>query len=508
MHKQTGKVYLVGAGVRDIAYLTLKGQQLLQKAEVLIYDALVDSQFLALVTADCLKIDVGKRGGKPSTPQSKINQLLVAYCCQGKQVVRLKSGDPLIFGRSREEIEALNQAGCDFALVPGISSALAAPLLAGIPLTDKYLSRCFTILSAHQPETLDWEALARLDTLVILMGGRNLEKIVTFLQQQGKSPQTPIAIIRHCGSSEQRIWRGTLTDIVEKTAGVALTPTVMVIGEVVNLQDQFQKQTQDQGLPLEGKTILVTRAAQQSSQFSQMLQQQGARVIEMPALEIIPPSSWQDLDRAIANLRDFHWLILTSGNGVEYFLERLTTKGKDLRSLAGIKIAVVGKKTAAVLKRHGLQPDFIPPNFVADDLVANFPEAVAEKNILFPRVETGGREVLVQQLNSQGAQVVEVAAYQSACPSQINPTALAALQQQEVDVVTFASSKTARNFDQLLTQAIKGESLSSLNSICIASIGPQTSQACFKLWGRVDVEAKEYTLEGLTKAIVEWGKVK
>ncbi|NES85611.1 MAG: uroporphyrinogen-III C-methyltransferase [Moorea sp. SIO2B7] len=235
INENIGKVYLVGAGPGSIAYLTLRGKELLSQAEVLIYDALVDSQLLNLVPSDCLKLDVGKRGGCPSTPQDKINKLLVEYCLEGKQVVRLKSGDPLIFGRSSAEIEALRNAACDFELVPGISSALAAPLFAGIPLTDKILSRCFVVLSAHDPEILDWGTLARIDTLVILMGGRNLDKIVQQLEKNGRSPNSPIAIIKNCGRPQQQIWIGTLADIVEQTTGISLSPSVMVIGEVIEI---------------------------------------------------------------------------------------------------------------------------------------------------------------------------------------------------------------------------------------------------------------------------------
>ncbi len=504
MSKDKGKVYIIGAGPGSISYLTGKGRQLLSIAEVLIYDALVDPELLSLVSPECLKLNVGKRGGSCSTSQEKINQLLVAYCWQGKQVVRLKSGDPLIFGRSREEIQALTEASCDFELVPGICSALAAPLLAGIPLTDKFLSSCFVVLSAHKPDALDWQALSRIDTLVILMGGRNLSKILQQLQENDRSPLTPIAIIRNCARPDQQVWTGTLADIVDKTSGVSLSPAVIVVGEVVRLAESLQVQQQHK--PLASKTILVTRAAGQSAKFTELLQQQGAKVTEMPALVIRPPSSWQDLDRAIAQLESFHWLILTSANGVEYFFDRLTKSGKDARALAGIKIAVVGKKTAASLKKYHLQADFIPPNFVADSLVENFPESLADRKILFPRVESGGREVLVRELSAAGAEVVEVAAYESGCPEEIATAAWQALQQGTVDIVTFASSKTVKNFYHLIESALGNDSAmtppSLLEGICIASIGPQTSQTCREVLGRVDIEASEYTLEGLTQAII------
>lgn len=530
MTEDRGKVYLVGAGPGDTAYLTVKAQQLLTEAEVLVYDALVDTQLLQLVSSECLKFDVGKRGGKPSTPQSEIDKLLVEQCQRGLQVIRLKSGDPFIFGRSSSEIQALIAAGCPFEVVPGISSALAAPLLAGIPLTDPVMSRGFAVVSAHEPDALDWEALARIDTVVLLMGGTHLSEIIHQMQRHGRDAHSsPIAIIRACGRPQQQVWIGTLADILEQTAGVSLSPVVIVIGEVVrlreylrspfpeklvgsiaNLQPTTPPKVQPTTQMLTGKTILVTRAAGVSSQFSELLQQQGATVIEMPALVIGPPASWEALDNAIAHLSDYDWLILTSTNGINYFFERLLAQGKDVRALGGVKIAVVGKKTATSLKERGLQPDFIPPDFVADSLIEHFPEPLEGKKLLFPRVETGGREVLVQEMTAKGAVVTEVAAYQSGCPAQIAPAALEALQKQRVDVITFASSKTVKYFCQLLEKALLEDSgqiptlESRLQKICIASIGPQTSITCRQLLGRVDVEAKEYTLEGLTQAIVQW----
>jgi uroporphyrinogen III methyltransferase / synthase len=235
-----GKVYLVGAGPGDIEYLTVRGQRLLSQAEVLVYDALADDRLLQWVPPKCLQVDVGKRGGKPSPPQSDINHLLVEYCQQGKQVVRLKSGDPFIFGRCTSEIQALVEAHCPFEVVPGISAALAAPLLAGIPLTDPVLSRGFAVVSGHDPLALDWEALVRMETLVVLMGGSQLLEIVRLLQRYGKSSQTSIAIIRWAGRTQQQIWTGTLENIVRRTAGEPLSPTVIVIGEVVGLREFLQ----------------------------------------------------------------------------------------------------------------------------------------------------------------------------------------------------------------------------------------------------------------------------
>ncbi len=541
MIQEKGKVYLVGAGPGDVAYLTVKAYNLLAAAQVLVYDALVDAQLLQCVTPDCLKLDVGKRGGKPSTTQAEINKLLVKHCQQGKQVVRLKSGDPLIFGRCTSEIEALKASGCDFELVPGISSALAAPLLAGIPLTDPVLSRTFAVLTAHEPEVLDWEALSRLETLVILMGGQHLPEVVDQLVQHGRSHLTPIAIIRWAGTPRQQIWTAQLGNIVEQTTELSISPAVIVIGEVVGLRKYLQPENiyldknirqelekrhsqKEPGneststpqpmlsnfpsstLPLTGKTILVTRSVGQSSQFSDRLIALGATVIEMPTLEIGPPSSWEALDDAIAHLSDFDWLIFTSTNGIDYFFERLIAQGKDTRALAGVKIAVVGEKTAHCLKQRSLQPDFIPPNFIADSLVENFPEDLHGKKVLFPRVESGGREVLVKELTLKGAKVIEVAAYQSCCPSSIPREAELALQNRKINVITFASSKTVQFFYQLTDKIFSTNSDANrfLEGVCIASIGPQTSKTCHFLFKRVDVEAQEYTLDGLTQALITW----
>lgn len=257
-------------------------------------------------------------------------------------------------------------------------------------------------------------------------------------------------------------------------------------------------------LPLTDKTVLVTRAVGQAGQFSRLLQRQGATVIEMPTIEIVPPSSWDELDAAIGHLNDYDWLVLTSTNAVDYFFERLGSQLQDVRGLAAIKIAVVGEKTAARLKQHGLKADFIPPDYVADAMVVNFPGAVTGKKILFPRVESGGREVLVNAFVEQGAVVTEVAAYQSVCPEFGDPQAIAALKNHSVDVVTFASSKTVKHFCQLLERSIGDGWQRYLDKVGFASIGPQTSKTCRILLGRVEIEAQEFTLDGLTQAIVQW----
>jgi uroporphyrinogen III methyltransferase / synthase len=504
-----GKVYLVGAGPGGIGYLTLQAQQLLAQVDLVVYDALVDPALLQLTRVGCLCLEAGKRGREQSTPQTEINQILVQACQQGQQVVRLKSGDPLVFGRGMAEIAALQAAGCAFEVVPGLSSALVAPLLADIPLTHPELSRCFAVLTAHAPAELEWQALVRLDTLVILMGGHQLPEIVLLLQDYGKPAHTPVAVVHWAARPEQRIWRGSLANIVEITAGEALSPAVVIVGAVAGLQlGSSREDAPSLPAPLAGKTVLVTRAVEQAAGFSAQLRQAGARVLEMPALEIAPPSSWQGLDAALEALDQFDWLILTSAHGVEAVIQRLFNLGKDARALAGVKIAVVGRKTANVLAQAGLRADFIPPNFIADALVDEFPERanLAQLKILFPRVETGGRDQLVRDFTALGATVAEVAAYESRCPVQLEPQILQALQAHAIDIITFASSKTVQNFCQLLALATEAKSTPDwqawLTPVQFASIGPQTSLTCQNLLGRVDIEAQEYTLDGLTQAII------
>lgn len=510
--KPGGMVYFVGAGPGSLDYLTVRGHALLQQAEVVFYDALVAPELLAVCPAPCECLCVGKRSQGPSLSQAQINQYLVDRCRRGQRVVRLKGGDGGIFGRLRDELAALTAAGCAYEVIPGVSAALAAPLLAGLCLTDKHQSRVVAICTAHDLEALDWSALARLDTLILLMATQNLGAILGRLQALGRPDHEAIALIRWAGHPQQQTWFGTLATIQGQLAGYDLAPAVIVIGpaakppfparlENVPPSPRPDSMTVAMSHPLRGQTILVTRAASQASAFTQQLQRVGATVLEMPTLEIGPPQDWQTMDRALQNLDGFDWLILTSHNGVHFFFQRLEELGLDSRALGKIKIAVVGEKTAQTLSHHGLRPDFVPPAFIADALIDHFPVPVAGLSILFPRVETGGRPVLGEAFRAAGAQVLEVAAYQSRCPAQVDGAILQALEQHQIDMVTFTSSKTVHHFCQLLGGSDRAQEL--LNHVKIASIGPQTSQTCQTLLGKVDIEAQEHSLEGLLIALCQ-----
>jgi len=513
-----GKVFIVGAGIGGVDFLTVRARDLISTAEIIISDALVDRTLLELAPENCDRIIAGKRGGQESIKQAEINQMLVKYCLQGKQVVRLKSGDPWIFGRSLPEILALQAANCEWEVVAGISSAIAAPMLAGIPLTEVEASSCFAVMTGHDLDRLPWEAIAQIPTLVILMGTNNLAKLLEKLQG-GKSADTPIAIVRWCGRPEQQVWTGTLTDIQAKLPEGSLSPSVIIIGEVVKFHEQLsrpdrkslenlglsvdlQVDLEKEKLPLQGKRILVTRAATQASQFTDLLIAQGFEVIEMPTLAIAPPTSWEMLDQAIAN---YDWLILTSANAVDSFFRRLQNASQDSRALHSLKVAVVGRKTAEVLANYGITPDLVPTDFIAEALVDAFLDGnhvLTDKKLLFPRVQSGGREILVEQLQQHGAIVDAVPAYESGCPEAIDPVALAAIQNQQLDAIAFASSKTVKHFCQLLDRVTTKETWQKwIVNVKIASIGPQTSKTCDQLLGRVDCEAVEYTLDGLAAAI-------
>ena len=500
-----GKVYLLGAGPGAADYLTLQAQRLLAQADVLVYDALIDTALLQQISSTCELRHVGKRGGQPSTPQADINQLLIELCQSGQQVVRLKSGDPFIFGRASAEIQALKAADCHFEIVPGLSSALMGPLMASIPLTDPVLSRGFGVFTAHDLNALDWEAIARLQTSVFLMGGRQLRELCDRLIAHGKRPEMPVAIIRWAAQPRQQVWQGTLLSIAQIVSGQKLSPCIIVAGEVVGLRD-YLSAPPTAPLSLAGKTILVTRAMSQASEFSEMLQVRGASVIDLPALEIREPADWSGVDSAIAQLHQFDWLILTSANAVNFFLDRLLQQGKDLRSLASLKIAVVGRKTNRFLNQRGLVADFTPPTFVADSLIEHFPENPDGLKLLFPRVESGGRDVLVKAMTAKGAAIAEVAAYESACPDSIPPAAKVAIEHGDVDAVTFGSSKTVRHFAQLMEKTFGAQWLDLMEHTAVASIGPQTSQDCRELLRKVTFEAEEYTLPGLTAGLEAWAK--
>ncbi len=501
----SGKVYLVGAGPGDTGLLTLKGKAALERADSVIYDFLANEDLLRYAPAGCEKICVGKRPGEKTLLQEEINELLVSKAAEGKVVVRLKGGDPFIFGRGGEEAQALARAGVPFEVVPGISSGYAAPAYAGIPLTHRELSSSVTFLTGHQdpsksPTGVDWTKLSTgADTLVLFMGIRNLAEISEALIREGRGANTPVAVIRWGTRAGQQTVTGTLADIATRAEGIE-APAVVVVGDVVGLHDElnwFER------LPLFGKRIVTTRTREQSGAFSEILVELGAEAVEVPAIEIRDPQSWQSMDQAIGRLEEFDYLVFTSANGVRKFLARLPECGRDVRDLKGLQIGAIGPGTAAELAATGIRVDFLPREYRAEGLIEHFKDVdVRGKGFLIPRAKVA-RDILPRTLEKRGARVEVVEAYETVRP-RIAPGELKRLLTPTPDAITFTSSSTVTNFVKLMESEKLHEIL---EEVAIATIGPITSETVRKQGLKVSVEATDSTVTGLVQALQDYFRI-
>ncbi len=499
-----GKVYLVGAGPGDPGLLTIKGLACIEKADVLIYDYLASPTLLRYAGEDAEKIYVGKKGGDHTLSQEGINTLIAQKALEGKIVTRLKGGDPFIFGRGGEEAEVLISKGIPFEVVPGVTSAIAAPAYAGIPLTHRKFTSNLAFVTGHEDPTknqssIDWEALARgIGTLVFLMGVKNLPHIVEKLLEHGKSPDTPVALIRWGTTLKQKTVTGDLANIVAEVKKAGLkAPAVIVVGEVVSLRKTMQW---FENRPLMGKKIVVTRARAQASNLVAMLSELGAQCLEYPTIEVVPPDDWAPLDKAIENLPTYDWLVFTSVNGVKYFFKRLFEKGLDVRALGSIRTAVIGPATQSRLADFGITADILPASYRAESVVAAFSrEDMQEKKVLLPRAKEA-RAVLPVELEKMGAAVNEITAYVTRPVTAGVKALVASLQAGEVDMITFTSSSTVTNFKALLPSAGLDKLLANVQ---IVSIGPITTETAESLGFSVDITADTYTIPGLCEAIVK-----
>ena len=497
-----GKVYIIGAGPGDPGLITIKGLRCLQEADVIIYDYLVNDEIIHQAKESARLIYAGKRGGEHTLPQDEINRLLLEEARQGNVVARVKGGDPFIFGRGGEESEILAQFGITFEIVPGVTSAAAVPAYAGIPLTHRGYTSTVAFVTGHEDATkeesdIDWKCLAGIDTIVFLMGVKNLSQITANLTSHSVHADTPAALIRWGTTENQETLIGTISDIAGKAKERHFSPpAVLVVGRVVDLRGMLSWY---ETKPLFGKGIVITRPEVQTEEFAGLLHAQGARVIHFPTIKIVPPVSYDGLDRAIAGLSEYQWIIFTSPNGVVFFLRRLKELGRDIRDLKGLQICTLGPATAAQLEQSGIRVDLVPDEFISEGVVKAFEKInLRRSRILLPRAETA-RDVIPEGLAKLGSEVDVVTAYRTVNSGRDKAELVSLINDGKVDVITFTSPSTVANFMEIM-----GQDYAIPKRVKIACIGPVTAAAVKKVRLPVDIIQKRYTIPGLVETLTKY----
>lgn len=489
----------MGAGPGDPGLITVRGLELISRADVIVNDRLASPQLLKHARTDTEIVYAGKASRDHHLTQEQIIQVIIDRAKQGKTVVRLKGGDPFVFGRGGEEAIALREAGIDFEVVPGISSAMAVPAYAGIPVTHRNLAVSLGIITGHEAvgkeeSAVAWDKISTgLDTLVFLMGVESLQGIVARLIENGRSPETPVALVRWGTHPSQETLVGTLADIVDKVRETGFkAPAVTVVGNVVKLRQSI---SWFENKPMFGKRVIVTRAEAQASALSKPLTELGALVDEFPVIKFAPPQDPGPLDEAISRLDSFNWIIFTSANGVEWFVRRVLELGKDIRALGDARLAAIGPKTAAALRELKLRVDYVPSKYVAEAVVGEFPEDLAGKRLLIARAKEA-REELPEGLRAKGADVMIGPAYETVLDDSAGEGIRQAVA-EGVDIVTFTSASTVNSFFTLLGDMRLPE------GVVIACIGPITADAVRAHGLEPAIVADEYTIEGLIECIVQ-----
>lgn len=519
-----GRVFLIGAGPGDPGLLTLKGKKCLEAADVVVYDRLASDALLSHAKDGAELIYVGKESSRHALSQDKINELLAEKAAAGRVVARLKGGDPFIFGRGGEEAEYLRQRGIPYEVVPGVTSAIAGPAYAGIPLTHRGIASSLAIVTGHEDpakeeSALRWDRLATAtDTLVFLMGMENLGTIAEKLIENGRPAATPVALVRWGTTADQETLVGELGTIAEKAAATRFgSPAVIVVGDVVGLRPLLAWAEER---PLFGRRIVVTRSRAQASSLVEKIAAAGGEPIEFPVIRIVPPESYQALDNALRRLgegsRDrgdgrcqgggYDWVVFTSANGVAAVVERLFALGLDVRAFAGAKLAAIGDETARALANHGLRVDLVPGEFVAEGLLEAFGGAAAVRGqkILLARAAEA-RAVLPETLRSWGAVVDEVAAYRTAADAGDAAMLCEQLEAGRVDAITFASSLTVRNFQKALDEVAGTGTAARLSQrAAVFCIGPVTADTARELGFGVAGVANPYTIDGLMEVLTSF----
>ncbi|MGZ5494964.1 MAG: uroporphyrinogen-III C-methyltransferase [Thermoanaerobaculia bacterium] len=488
-------MYLVGAGPGDSRLLTLRAVELLESADVVVLDALVSKDITARIPRTARVVFAGKRASAHTLPQDQINQLLIDEARKGRKVVRLKGGDPFVFGRGGEEAEELIAAGVPIEIVPGISSSIAGPAYAGIPVTHRTHATSVTLVTGHEADEgstgIKWGALAQLDgTIVFMMGLGNLSAISKNLIEHGMSPDRPVAVISNATRPDQRTVVGTLRTIKADLPA----PALIVVGDVVKLRETINW---FESKPLFGKRVVVTRAREQASQLVQLLIESGANVLQVPTIRTAPPQSYDSLDRVVDGRYDL--VVFTSVNGVKSFFERLLARNKDARSLAGSRIAAVGDTTAAELRQRGIVPDLVPEKFQSVALLPLLDADQHGKRIAVIRAAEGSDD-LIDELRRRGGEVDLGVAYRTVAVDEDLAELRELIESGGIDVVTFTSGSTVSNFFDMLNA---DERKKLLDRAMIASIGPVTTEAIRQYGRGPDVEAKSASVQALHDAVVE-----
>lgn len=488
----TGKVYLVGAGPGDPELITVRGKRLLALADSILYDHLANPALLHEARPGAERLYVGKKRSNHAFSQTEIIELMISRAAQGRTVVRLKGGDPFIFGRGGEEVEGLAEAGIEFEVVPGVTAPLGIAACTGVPLTHREHTSVVTFVTGHDVAAIDWSKTGLADTLVIFMGLHHLRDIVNAVMVAGRPPDTPAMAVRWGTRPDQKTISGTLADLPKLADDARLAPpATIVVGEVVRLRqklDWFERR------PLFGQRVIVTRSRQQSGELAQLLAQLGAEPLELPVIELAPMDDYAALDASLGQLAEYGWVIFTSTNAVAFFMERLREKGLDSRAIRG-RVCAIGLATSEALGEHGIRADLVPADATSEGVADVFSgEGLAGVRVLLPRA-AAAREVIPAALTAQGARVDVVDTYQNRIPRDAESCIREYLTiGRRADWITFTSGSTVKNW-----LALAGRD--SLEGVKIASIGPATSDVARRHGLRVDAEAQPHTVEGLAEVI-------
>ncbi|WP_325176721.1 uroporphyrinogen-III C-methyltransferase [Paenibacillus alkalitolerans] len=505
-----GRVFLVGAGPGDPKLITLRGLEAIRKADVVVYDRLASPKLLRHMRPDAEKVFVGKLPDKHMMKQEDINRLLVDLAAQGKTVTRLKGGDPSVFGRVGEEAEALADAGADFEIIPGVTSAIAVPAYAGIPVTHRDFTSSFSIVTGHEYPNktyngVDWDHLAKASgTLVFLMGVANIDNITTELITGGMKPDTPVALIRWGTWMEQRTLTGTLSDIAAKVKESGFTsPAVIIVGKVVKLRQKiswFEKK------PLFGRRILVTRARAQASGLVDAIDDLGGDAVECPVIRtqtVTQPAAREALYGALSRIEQFDWVLFTSVNGVDHFFQACMEMGIDIRRMHGARIGAVGPKTGDALRTRGLMPDFMPASYRGEALAESLPETLASgQRVLLARAEIAGED-LPRILRERGMSVTDAGVYETVLSDEGAEEAIELLREGRIHAVTFTSSSTVRNLFEALRKHGVEQPLDLLKGVAVFCIGPVTAGTVKESGLHITAVAEDATVDSLLRAMVQ-----